>query len=478
MKTIVHLTLTIPFFLFCCTFNTYAQPQLTFTPYINNISAAVDIKHASDGSNRLFIVQQSGAVRIYKNGALLTTPFLNISNLVNYASEQGLLSIAFPPNYKQVGYFFIYYNARNENVTLARYRVSASNPDVADPSSGVILFSYPKPGGFGNHNGGCLHFGKDGYLYSSIGDGGSGGDPFNNAQDLSSPFGKILRLDVRKLNAPYYKIPADNPFVNTTGALKEIFALGLRNTWRWSFDRLNGNTWLGDVGQDLWEEIDFATPAQSKGANYGWRCYEGNNAYDTDGCRGRRNYRFPIFSYPHDPGTGGFSVIGGYVYRGNNFPALQGYYICADYLSNNAWKIIPNGTGGWNIYLQKNVPASIVSFGEDEAGELYAASQTGTIYKVGAQTAVATAKSQDILRANPNDNYVFPTIVSGRKISLVMKDNFKAVRITNMQGQQVLLQNLTVQTGTYQLLLPALSAGMYMIELSGRKIFRSKFLVQ
>lgn len=465
---------------FVCALNitASAQPQLTFISYINNIPAAVDIKHAGDGSNRLFIVQQSGAIRVYKNGTLLTAPFLNIASLIKYnGGEQGLLSIAFPPNYRQSGYFFIYYNANNENVTLARYRVSATNPDRADPTSGVILFSYPKPGGFGNHNGGCLHFGKDGYLYSSIGDGGSAGDPFNNAQNLASPFGKILRLDVRRANAPYYKIPPDNPFVNTPGAMPEIWALGLRNLWRWSFDRVTGDSWLADVGQDLWEEIDFTTPQQSRGANYGWRCFEGNNTYNTDGCRARRNYTFPIFAYPHNFSNGGLSVIGGYVYRGNDFPALRGFYVCADYLSANAWKIIPNGVGGWNISIQKNIPASIVSFGEDESGELYAASFDGTIYKVGAQTILATDQHSAISE-NVHANYVFPTIVENRQITLVMKDNFKMIRLLDMTGHEIMRQNLSVQNGIYQLTLPAVHKGMYIIALSGTITKRFKIFVQ
>lgn len=488
MKKSIQLPKSVPAFvrILCSVFfilfmlKAYAQPQLTFTPLFNNVSAAVDIKHAGDGSNRLFIVQQSGAIRVYKNGALLATPFLNIASLIKYnGGEQGLLSIAFPPNYKQTGYFFIYYNASNENVTLARYRVSTGNPDVADPASGVILFSYPKPGGFGNHNGGCLQFGKDGYLYSSIGDGGSAGDPFNNAQNLSSPFGKILRLDVRMINAPYYKIPADNPFINTPGALKLVWSLGLRNTWRWSFDRETGDAWLGDVGQDLWEEVDYTTAQQSRGANYGWRCYEGNRTFNTDSCRGKRNYTFPIFAYAHNLNNGGLSVIGGYVYRGNDFPALKGYYVCADYLSNNAWKIFPNGSGGWNISLQKNVPASIVTFGEDEAGELYAASQTGTIYRLGAQNAIVSTEAQhSLLFAGGTANAVFPTVVTNNKITLAMKDKFKTVRITDMKGQQLMLQDLTVQTGVFQLSLPAMRPGFYMIELSGDKIFRSKIFVQ
>ena len=455
-----------------------AQPQLTFTPFINNVSSAVDIKNAGDGSNRLFIVQQTGAVRIYKNGALLTRPFLNVADIIKNGSEQGLLSIAFPPNYKQAGYFFIYYTATNANVTLARYKVSAGNPDVADASSGVVLFSYAKPGGFNNHNGGALQFGRDGYLYVTIGDGGSGGDPFNNAQNLSSPFGKMHRLDVRRLNAPYYKIPADNPFVNTPNALKTIWAYGLRNTWRWSFDRQNGNAWIADVGQDLWEEVNVSNPSVAKGANYGWRCYEGNTVYNSDSCGVSSNYHFPILAYPHNTTTGGYSVTGGYVYRGNAIPALKGYYICADYISANAWKIVSNGSGGWNISMQKNVPSSIVSFGEDESGELYAASLNGTVYKIGVQAGVSESVQSSIVANEIKQNHVYPTVINNRAITLAMKDVFKSVRIVDLSGKQVFTQNLTDQTGTVQLALPALGKGMYMLELVGAKTETFKIIIQ
>lgn len=476
MKTslLLRIFLIVNIALTCC-LEIVAQPQLTFTPYITNISNAVDIKNAGDGSGRLFIVQQSGAIRIYTNGTLLKKPFLNVASLIKYnGGEQGLLSIAFPPNYKTTGYFFIYYTGTNENVTLARYKVSATNANLADPNSGVILFSYPKPGGFGNHNGGCLQFGKDGYLYSTIGDGGSGGDPFNNAQNLSSPFGKMHRLDIRKQKAPYYKVPADNPFVNNSNAVKTIWAYGLRNSWRWSFDRSNGDTWIGDVGQDLWEEVDHTTTQTARGANYGWRCYEGNAAYNTDSCRARKNYTFPVYAYYHDLDTGGLSVIGGYVYRGNDYPALKGYYVCADYLSSNAWTIIPNGNG-WNVHLQKNIPASIVTFGEDESGELYAASFNGTIYKVGAS---ATVVSNNNDSKTPSSNRVYPTVVTNNTITLVMKDNFKKIRILNLNGQQVYNENLTTQTGTISFHLPQLNKGAYILELAGNKTEHFKILVQ
>jgi len=404
--TLSHITAGVKkkicfiFISFCITcFNhLLAQPVLGFNKIVQGLTSPVDIKNAGDGSKRIFIVEQSGTIRIYSNGNVLSKLFLNVSSTVGYnGREAGLLSIAFHPNYKQNGYFFIYYTAVNRNVTLARYRVSATNPDVANPSSGVVLFSYPKPGNFGNHNGGTLQFGKDGYLYISIGDGGSEGDPFDNAQDRKSPFGKILRLDINVTNAPYYKIPPDNPFVNNPNVLNSIWALGLRNPWKWSFDRQNGNIWIGDVGQDKWEEIDFSKPARSAGSNYGWRCYEGNRAYNTTGCRSKSRYDFPIFQYTHDASNGGFCVIGGYVYRGSTYPQLQGYYICADYISGNAWKLKPNDAGAWDIYLQKNVPLSIVSFGEDETGELLASTRDGNVYRITAQSTLAQSLPDSII---------------------------------------------------------------------------------
>src|SRR5215831_16505525 len=255
-------------FTFCILYtNVFAQPTLGFNKIISGLTSPVDIKNAGDGSKRLFIVEQSGTVKIYKNSNLLSKPFLDISNLTVYkGTEKGLLSIAFHPKFSINRYFFIYYNNTNGDITLARYRVSKTNADSADPGSGVILFSRPKPGGFGNHNGGTLQFGKDGYLYLSIGDGGSEGDPFHNGQNGQTFYGKMLRLDVDVKEKPYYTIPPDNPFVNDPNILDEIYHLGLRNPWKWSFDRQTGDMWIGDVGQDSLEEVDFRKP-HGAGAN-------------------------------------------------------------------------------------------------------------------------------------------------------------------------------------------------------------------
>jgi hypothetical protein len=239
----------------------------------------------------------------------------------------------------------------------------------------------PEP--FANHNGGKLNFGADGNLYFGTGDGGSGGDPNNYAQNGNSLLGKLIRINVDNFTTPpYYTIPPGNPYIGVAGYREEIYAMGLRNPWRWSFDRLNNDVWIADVGQSAWEEINSNPIASVAGINYGWRCYEGNAAYNTAGCQPQNFYNSPIFAYPHNSATGGFSVTGGYVYRGADYPALYGYYICSDYVSGNTWLIKSNGTGGWNVSQHNGLPGSIASFGEDEDGNVYALSLTGNLYKV------------------------------------------------------------------------------------------------
>ncbi|HEY6977778.1 MAG TPA: PQQ-dependent sugar dehydrogenase [Chitinophagaceae bacterium] len=468
--------LILIFFFAICANYLIAQPTLGFNRIAQGLTSPVDIKNAGDDSKRLFIVEQSGTIRIYRNGRLLRKPFLNVSSIVKYdGNEAGLLSVAFPPNYKQSGYFFIYYSALNFNVTLARYHVSATNPNVADPNSGVILFSYPKPGGQTNHNGGTLQFGKDGYLYISIGDGGGEGDPFNNAQNGQSPFGKMHRIDINVTNAPYYQIPPDNPFVNDPKMLHSVWALGLRNPWKWSFDRKNGNMWIGDVGQNTWEEVDFIKPPQSAGSNYAWRCYEGNDAYNTSNCRNASNYDLPIFQYHHNATDGGACIIGGYVYRGSAFQQLRGYYICADYISGNAWKLKSNNAGGWDVYLQKNVPQGLVSFGEDETGELFSSTRNGNVYRITVQTSLAQSSPDSII--SQTATYIYPTLVDNRTITLVLKDAFQIVRLIDMSGHEVMRKDISGVTGRTTLHLGSITPGMYIAELIGKNTMQQKIYI-
>ncbi|MEP6674104.1 MAG: PQQ-dependent sugar dehydrogenase [Ferruginibacter sp.] len=369
----------------------YTQtPAISFQSIPVSLTAPIDVVNAGDGSGRIFIAEKAGTVRIYKNGALLPNPFLDISSIVtnDVGGERGFLSIAFHPDYLNNRYFYVYYNNLAGEVTIARYHTSPVNPDSAEFSSGVVLMTIHKP--FTNHNGGKLNFGPEGDLYFGTGDGGSGGDPGNRSQNGDSLQGKLFRLDVSNFNSPpYYFIPADNPYVTDPNVRDEIYGLGLRNPWRWSFDRQTHDMWLADVGQDAWEEVNFRPADSTAGNNFGWRCYEGNHTYNTTGCQAPSSYRFPIFEYPHNSSTGGFSITGGYVYRGSEFAFLQGYYICSDYISGNGFLISSNGSGGWNISSpQVGWAAHICGYGEAEDGTLYAVSQDGPFYKVNATTTV------------------------------------------------------------------------------------------
>lgn len=296
-----------------------AFPYLTF-------SNPVDLQSPRDGTNRLFVVEQQGRIIVFVNDRNTTTKkvFLDISDRVSWGGEMGLLGLAFHPQFSSNGYFYVNYTANNPRRTvISRFRVPPTNPDSADKNSELILMTFNQP--YSNHNGGCLAFGPDGYLYIATGDGGSAGDPQNNAQNLTNLLGKILRIDVNNRQAPLnYAIPADNPFANSPdpNIKKEIYAYGLRNPWRFSFDQVTNKLWCADVGQYDWEEIDII----ENGGNYGWRCYEGNHPYNLSGCSG--SYIFPIYEYSH---IEGISITGGYVYRGNQFPELTGKYIYGDF---------------------------------------------------------------------------------------------------------------------------------------------------
>jgi glucose/arabinose dehydrogenase len=327
------------------------------------------VTHAGDGSNRLFVVQRDGRILIHKNGALNPAPFLDISALLSSdGREQGLLGLAFDPNYESNGTFYIVYTAVSYAVTLARYHVS-SDPDLADPT-GAVLLSIDKT--HTNHNGGMITFGPDGYLYMSVGDGGGAGDPDNNAQDRTTLLGKILRLDVSGAGA--YSIPPGNPFYNNPNPSikKEIWSYGLRNPWRFSFDRGTGDLYIGDVGQDAQEEINFQPAGANGGQNYGWRILEGNLCYLSATCTPPAGYVPPVAVYDHGPNDSiGCSVTGGYVYRGSNFPSLEGIHVYGDFCQGKIWGLTRNASNQWVSTLMTDTDYLITSFGEDEQGELY-----------------------------------------------------------------------------------------------------------
>lgn len=356
-----------------------AQPQLNVSLVPSpGFNSPVDI--ANCGDDRLFIVERSGYIRIlHPDGT--STLFLDIDAKVKSSGgEQGLLGLAFDPNYAVNGYFYVNYtnNTAVGNTVVARYTRNGVNPNLADVASEVILLSIVQP--FSNHNGGNLEFGPDGYLYIGTGDGGSGGDPGNRAQDITDQLlGKMLRIDVSTVP---YSIPPDNPYVGVSGD-DEIWQYGLRNPWRYSFDRLTGDLWIGDVGQGNWEEVDFAPASSTGGENWGWRCYEGNAAYNLAGCGAPGDYEFPIYVYNHTFATGGFAITGGYVYRGADYPGMQGYYIFCDYVTGNWWTTVSDGAGGWITEMSDLSFDDVSTYGEGSDGEIYCATLSGgQIYKV------------------------------------------------------------------------------------------------
>ena len=354
-----------------------AQPKIDLVPVAGPLNRPVCITNAGD--DRLFIVEQRGRIRIVDgNGILLTRPFLDISDSLTAGNEQGLLGLAFHPDYATNGRFFIDYTNTSGNTVIAGYTVSQEDRDSADAASWVSLLTIAQP--YTNHNGGALQFGPDGYLYISTGDGGSAGDPQRHAQDSLSLLGKILRIDVD--GGSPYAVPETNPFVNTADARDEIWVLGLRNPWRFSFDRATGDLWIGDVGQSAWEEIDLQPASSAGGENYGWNCYEGNHAFKQSGCGDISTYVFPVYEYSH-LATGGCSVTGGYIYRGSEFPGMSGYYFFSDYCADILWSL--HDSSGIRVLRNEGQFSgnSFSTFGEDSAGGLYIAGITGrTVYKL------------------------------------------------------------------------------------------------
>ena len=329
-----------------------------------------------DGSNLVFVTEQRGIIHTLEinqpqQGSYV---FLDITDRVNRGgNEEGLLGLAFDPDYRENGLFYVYYSATNpRRSVVSRFSLDQGNPQVADPQSEIIIMEVAQP--YSNHNGGQLEFGPDGYLYISLGDGGSAGDPLGNGQNMGTLLGKILRIDVSSLSTTgKYQIPPDNPFRNTAGARPEIWAYGLRNPWRFSFDRVTGLLWVADVGQNEWEEINVVTG----GANYGWNIMEGSHCYSPSAGCDQSGLTLPVMEYNHSQGC---SVTGGYVYRGDKTPSLQGYYIYGDFCSGNIWALgYQDNTVTRNTLVTRS-GLSITSFGVDLSGNLYILAREGGIY--------------------------------------------------------------------------------------------------
>ena len=406
-----------------------AQTLESAFPSLPAFSNPVDLQAPDDGSNRLFVVEQSGRIKVFENDAAVTssTVFLDLSGLVTVGSETGLLGLAFDPNYAQNGYFYVDYTAPGPlHTVVARYRVSAGDPNVADPGSATILMTVNQP--FSNHNAGQIAFGPpegpggERYLYVSLGDGGSGGDPLGNGQNLGTLLASLLRLDVNGGGLPLdcasgtgaATIPPSNPFVGQPDACDEIYAYGFRNPWRFSFDA-QGRLWVGDVGQDAWEEVDIV----EAGGNYGWSMYEGNHCYH--GPCNPDGKTFPIFEYPHAFSTsGGYAEIGGYVYDGPSCAALRGLYVYGDEVTGNVWTLDYDGTTATNALLLGLTGRSISSFGLSEQHDLF-------LTDLGSDRVYRFACQQDVtVTVTPVD----PPLVVGPGGGPIAFD----VRLTNTTG--------------------------------------------
>jgi len=350
-------------------------PQLALTPFVAGLRSPVQITHAGDGSGRIFVVQQTGQIRIIQDGALRAEPFLDLADRVSCCGERGLLSVAFPPDYAARGHLYVNYTDRGGDTVIARFRLTA-DPEVADQTSEEVVLTVPQP--YANHNGGQLAFGvSDGYLYIGMGDGGSAGDPGNRGQNPAELLGKLLRIDVEAGVSPY-AIPATNPFTQTAGYRGEIWALGLRNPWRFAFDRANSDLYIADVGQNEYEEVDYQPAASRGGENYGWRIMEGTHCYKASDCD-PAGLILPVAEYDHSLGC---SVTGGVVYRGVQFDRLAGTYLYGDYCSGRIWGLRQSGAGWANQLLLKTA-FNIAAFGEDEAGEIYVTDYAGgKIYRI------------------------------------------------------------------------------------------------
>jgi glucose/arabinose dehydrogenase len=328
-------------------------------------------------TSRLFVVEQGGGIRVVKNGSLLPTPFLNLSDRVSAIGEQGLLGLAFDPQYASTGRFLVHYTDIQGDTRVTSFHVSP-DPDVADVASEQVVLTADQP--FPNHNGGQILFGPDGFLYLGLGDGGAGGDPQGRGQDLSDLLGSILRVDVQS-GSPY-TVPQDNPFVGTPGAAPEVWSYGLRNPWRFSFDRSTGDLYIADVGQERWEEVDVVTSAEGagKGINFGWNVMEGAHCYAHDPCA-QFGLAIPVLEYSHSQGC---SITGGYVYRGTAIPALQGHYFYADFCQGwvRSFRYSDGRPTEQADWPSLRPGGNVTSFGEDAKGELYVLSTNGGVYRI------------------------------------------------------------------------------------------------
>jgi len=341
----------------------------------------VYVTSAKDGTGRLFVVEKTGKIRVIKNGAVLPTPLLDVSSQISRGTEQGLLGLAFHPSFRTNGLFYVDFTRTDGDTVINQYRVSTTNPDVAVPSTVRRIITIDQP--YANHNGGMITFDRYGYFFIGTGDGGSSGDPGNRAQNKDSLLGKLLRINVNGSSGTrQYRIPSSNPYVGKPGR-NEVWSYGLRNPWRFSFDRLTGDLWIGDVGQAKYEEIDRSTSGSNRGrgVNFGWRVMEGRHCYKpSTGCS-TTGKLYPVAEYTHSEGC---SVTGGYVYRGPSIASLYGRYVFGDFCSGRIWTVPSGGASPMKKTLLMDTAMTISSFGEDDRGELFVVDHGGTVYRLAA----------------------------------------------------------------------------------------------
>jgi glucose/arabinose dehydrogenase len=358
------------------TISTAATPRIALALRASGLTKPVFVTSARDGTSRLFILEQGGKIKIYKNGSVWSTPFLSLEGKVGTAFEQGLLGLAFHPGFKTNRKLYVSFTDPNNDIVVREYRTYVSSPNRVNTATARTIIRIPKP--YNNHNGGMLAFASGGYLFISTGDGGGIGDTGNRAQSTSSLLGKMLRIDVNgTTSTTNYRVPASNPYVGKDG-LDEIWQIGLRNPWRWSFDRANGNMWIGDVGQSLWEEVNRAIRTSSgpgKGINWGWRTLEGTHCYKPATDCVTTGKTMPLLEYEHVNGR--CSVIGGYVYRGAKIPALVGQYVFGDFCTGEIWSVPSGASAPATKVLLRDTSLTISSFGEGGTGELYVLDRGG-----------------------------------------------------------------------------------------------------
>ena len=423
----------------------YAQ-SIGLTTFATGFSSPLEITHPA-GDARLFVVEQGGKIKILNpNQTTNPTNFLTLTSAtISTGGERGLLGLAFHPNYATNGFFFINYTNTAGNTVIARYSVSA-NPNVAN-TTGTILLTIEQP--YANHNGGTLRFGADGYLYIGMGDGGSGGDPGNRAQNINVNLGKMLRLDVD--SGTPYGIPPTNPYAGAIPGNDEIWAIGMRNPWKYSFDMLNGDMWIADVGQDAIEEINHIAAPVPAGLNFGWKCYEANSVY-TPGCAvAGTTYTFPVAQYPHDGTT--CSITGGYVYRGSTYPNLYGKFLFADYCSNKIGYLDSANAITWSTAFSGN----FTTFGQDINGEMYVAGGgNGIISRITDTTLSTTSFAK-------KDFQIYPNPAKGEMFVKSEGMAFPAaISIFDISGKLLISQSLSA--GNNPVATGNLQSGIYMVK--------------